>query len=93
MNTSPLDRGTAAIPLLRLSHEKVSTPFTPFKWWFVYVASTHAWAHTHTHTHTCKPTKAHAHTEDIGARTAAAAGPMGCLYKAQRAMPLTHAHT
>ncbi len=23
------------IPLLRLSHEKVSTPLTTFKWWFV----------------------------------------------------------
>ncbi len=29
---TPLNRGTAAIPLLCLSHEKVSTPFTPFKW-------------------------------------------------------------
>ncbi len=30
-----LSRGTAAIPLLFLSHEKVTIPFTPFKWWFV----------------------------------------------------------
>ncbi len=32
VKTKPLTRGTAAILLLCLSHEKVPTHFTPFKW-------------------------------------------------------------
>ncbi len=36
LNKTPLNRGTADIPLLSLSHEKDTTHFTsPFKWWFV----------------------------------------------------------
>ncbi len=34
-NKTPFNRGTAAIPLLFLSHEQANTHFTPFKWWFV----------------------------------------------------------
>ncbi len=34
-NKPPLNRGTVAIPLLGFSHEKDTTHFTPFKWWFV----------------------------------------------------------
>ncbi len=30
-NNTPLNRGTATIPLLCLSHEKVTTHFTPFE--------------------------------------------------------------
>ncbi len=36
---TPLNRGTAAIPLLFLSHEKVTSRFTPFKWRFCYFPS------------------------------------------------------
>ncbi len=35
-NKSPLNRGTATIPLLFFSHEKVYTHFTLLKLWFVY---------------------------------------------------------
>ncbi len=35
LNKPPLNRGTADIPLLCPSHEKDTTHFTPFKWWFV----------------------------------------------------------
>ncbi len=31
-NKTQVNRCSAAIPLLCLSHEKVSTPFTPIKW-------------------------------------------------------------
>ncbi len=41
--------GTAAIPLLCLSHEKVTTHFIPFKWRFVAI---HVHSHyTHLHAH------------------------------------------
>ncbi len=36
INRTPLNRGTAAIPLLCLSHEKHTTHCTPCKWWFIY---------------------------------------------------------
>ncbi len=32
VNKTPHKRGTAAKPLLCISHEKESIPFTPFKW-------------------------------------------------------------
>ncbi len=54
-NKTSLDRGTAATPLLCLAHEKVSTPFSPFKWWFVLVwpyLMQHEW-HWCAHYHKC----------------------------------------
>ncbi len=35
MNKTPLNRGTVAIPLSVLSHEKVTSHFTSFQWWFL----------------------------------------------------------